>query len=59
MKNAIICTYIVEVNESGVKKFLKLYETEVFFYLEKVEKGFQIIKRIKREKAFELINNTI
>ncbi len=59
MKNAIICTYIVGIEEFGIKKFIKLHETQTLFYTEKVEKGLQIIKRIELEKARELINKTI
>ncbi len=58
MKNRVNNIYIVEIEEHGIKKFVKMHVTDDFCYLESFHKGMQIIKRISTEKATELINKT-
>ncbi|BFO64095.1 hypothetical protein [Chryseobacterium sp. KCF3-3] len=56
MKNRVINIYIVEIEEHGIKKFVKMYVTDAFCYLETFHKGMQIITRISEDKATQLIN---
>ena len=54
MKNRIVNTYIVEYNEAGITKFVKLYVTDDFCYLQLRNS----IKRISTEEANQLTEKT-
>lgn len=54
MKNRIVNTYIVEYIEGGITKFVKLYVTDDFCYIQLRNS----IKRISTEEAKQLTEKT-